>query len=249
MKRALLTFLLLTLPLAAQTTTTVAPAPQEQRLFLLKYADPNSVSQLLQAFHVNLQSNMQMRALTVSASKETMAAIEDAIKRLDVPSAAPMNVELTVYMLVGHGTDASAGGSPAPKELEGVITQLKNTFAFKGYSLMDTLQLRTATGMQAGTSSSGGEVQIPGGPTQPVKTTFDIRGATISGDGSTIHIEHLQANSKVPVSTGQASQFMYQDLGLNTNIDVKEGQKVVIGRLSISKDQALFLVLTVKILQ
>jgi hypothetical protein len=37
------------------------------------------------------------------------------------------------------------------------------------------------------------------------------------------------------------------NLGLTTDVDIKEGQKVVIGRMGIGKDQALFLVMTVKI--
>ena len=250
MKRFFLALLLMALPLAAQEEKKAeAPAPQTvQKLFVLKYADPQDLSSLLRVFHANMVPNRDMRVLAVDAAPETMAAVEDAIKRLDVPSAAPTNVDLTVYLVVGHEGENPAGAVPVPKDLDGVVTQLKNAFAFKSYSLLDVLALRTRTGQQASSTSSGGAVQTGmGTTTQPVTTQLRLGNAGIASDGATIHINNLSASIKMPVSSG--SGFNYQDLGLQTDIDIKEGQKVVVGRLGISKDQALFLVMTVKILQ
>jgi antitoxin component of RelBE/YafQ-DinJ toxin-antitoxin module len=36
---------------------------------------------------------------------------------------------------------------------------------------------------------------------------------------------------------------------LQTDLDIKEGQKVVVGRMGLTSQQALFVVLTVKVLQ
>jgi len=249
MKRFLLALLLLALPLAAQEEkkTETPHVPIVSKLFVLKYADPQSLRALLLVFGVNIDSNRDLHVLAVSAPPETMAAIEDAIKRLDVPSAAPANVDLTVYLVVGHETESSAG-SPVPRDLDSVVTQLKNAFAFKSYSLLDVLALRTRTGeQQASTTSSGATVQN-GNATASVITNFRINGVSLGGDGATVHVNRLQANINMPLPTG-ASDFTRHDLGLNTDVDIKEGQKVVIGRLGITKDQALFLVMTAKILQ
>ena len=248
MKRFFLALLLLALPLAAQEEkkTEAKPPATVQKLFVLKYADPQAVENLLRVFNASIAPNRDMRVLAVSAIPETMAAIEDAIKRLDVPSAAPANVDLTIYLLVGHEGESPAGGAAVPKDLDSVVTQLKNAFAFKSYSLLDVLALRTRTGEQASTTSSGGAVPN-GNASAPVITTFRISNAAVGGDGTSIHISRLNAGIKMPVVSGM--QVSYTDLGLNTDVDIKEGQKVVIGRLGISKDQALFLVMTVKILQ
>ena len=248
MKRFFLALLLLALPLAAQEEkkTEAKPPATVQKLFVLKYADPQAVENLLRVFNASIAPNRDMRVLAVSAIPETMAAIEDAIKRLDVPSAAPANVDLTIYLLVGHEGESPAGGAAMPKDLDSVVTQLKNAFAFKSYSLLDVLALRTRTGEQASTTSSGGAVPN-GNARAPVITTFRISNAAVGGDGTSIHISRLNAGIKMPVVSGM--QVSYTDLGLNTDVDIKEGQKVVIGRLGISKDQALFLVMTVKILQ
>jgi len=247
MKRFFLALLLMALPLGAQDEKPDAPPPHTvQKLFVLKYADSENVRSLLQVFHAGIDSNRDMRVLAVNATPETMAAIEDAIKHLDVPSAGPTNVDLTVYLVVGHEGESPAGSGSVPKDLDSVVTQLKNAFAFKNYSLLDVLALRTRTGQQASTTSSGGAIQVNGG-SQPVTTRFRINTASISSDGATVHINRLDASIHLPVSSG--SGFSYQDLGLATDMDIKEGQKVVIGRLGISKDQALFLVMTVKIVQ
>lgn len=249
MKRLFLALLLMALPLAAQEEkkAEAKPVATVQKLFVLKYADPQNVRNLLQVFHASIDSNREMRVLAVDATPETMAAIEDAIKRLDVPAAAPANIDLTVYLVVGHESESPSAGASIPKDLDGVVTQLKSAFAFKSYSLLDVLALRTRTGQQASTTSSGGAVPVgPGSTTQPVVTTLRINTTGIGSDGATVHINSLMASLKMPVGT--TNGFTYQDLGLNTDIDIKEGQKVVIGRLGISKDQALFLVMTVKIL-
>jgi hypothetical protein len=248
MKRVFLALLLLALPLAAQEEkkAEAKPIATVQKLFVLKYADPQSVRNLLQVFHASIDANRDMRVLAVDATPETMSAIEDAIKRLDVPSAAPTNIDLTVYMVVGHEAESSAGSVPVPKELESVVTQLKSAFAFKSYSLLDVLALRTRTGQEANSSSSGGALQAGVGGTHPVLTQLRLGSTSVDGDGPTIHINKLNANIRVPVSTG--SGWEYQGLGLGADVDIKEGQKVVIGRLGISND-ALFLVMTAKILQ
>ena len=104
-----------------------------------------------------------------------------------------------------------------------------------GLRLLDTLSLRTRTGQMASASSAGGQMQDGGKPLR-VFSTFQVRSTSISGDG-TIRIEGLQAQSK-PV-----------DLKLDTDLDVKEGQKLVVGRMGISPAQALFLVLTARVAQ
>lgn len=47
-------------------------------------------------------------------------------------------------------------------------------------------------------------------------------------------------------SPGQTST---DNLQLDTDIDVREGQKVVVGRMGMNSQQAMFVVLTVKVVQ
>ena len=223
----------------AKKTDTAPKKPQVQRLFILKYADPVQLMNLLQVFDASVHQNAEMHALAVEATPEAMHAIEDAIQKLDVPAAMPKNVEMTVFLLVASDAAAAGGaGGPIPKDLDSVATQLKAAFPFKNYGLLDVLTFRTRTGQPVNTTSSGGSLQLEGSPaTVPVITTVRISSVSVESDGSTVRIDKLVSRY----------QWGHQNLELSTDLDIKEGQKVVVGRLGISHDQALFLVMMAKV--
>ena len=81
MKRLLFALLLIALPLAAQEAQAKTPppaaAPRIQKLFLLKYADPTHVANLLGVFNASVRPDSDMHALAVeTTSGATMTAIE-----------------------------------------------------------------------------------------------------------------------------------------------------------------------------
>jgi hypothetical protein len=246
-------------PLAAQDQKKEeAPKePQVQKLFVLKYADPNQIANLIRVFTGNVTPNAEMHALAVSATKEAMTAIDDAIKRLDVPASSPQNVELTIWLLVGAGAEKpeEAMGSPAPKELDSVIAQLKNAFSYKEYRLLDLQTLRTRTGQEVSTTGMTGEVKI-GSTSQGIITNLRVHSVTVKPDGS-IRIDGLKQSDRVPYVTGSIpangslvnTQFNFMDLGINADLDVKEGQKVVVGKSGMNQGQAMFLVLSARVVQ
>jgi hypothetical protein len=252
MKRILIGLLLTAgITLAAQDAkktdkTEAAKKPQVQRLFILKYADPQQLMDLLRVFDAQVRQNAEMHALAIEATPEAMRAIEDAIQKLDVPAAMPKNIEMTVFLLIATDSGTPAG-SAVPKDLEDVAAQLKNTFPFKTYGLLDVLTFRTRTGQSVSTTSSGGSFQIG---TRPVSVISSLRIASISveSDGGTIRIDKMNSDYRVPVQNGNGNDFNYQNLGIQTDLDIKAGQKVVVGRLGISHDQALFLVMMAKVL-
>lgn len=251
MKRLLLVALLLLSPLVAQERKKpedvkappppAASGPIVQKIFILKYADPVKIAGLLQVFAFRVVPNSDLHALAVTSNPEVMPAIEDAIKRLDVPSAATPNIELTAYFLIGSDGEGAPGGA-TPKELDSVVAQLNKTFPFKTYHLLDVLTLRTRAGQTAGTTSNTGSLgtNLPG-----AINSFRIRSAALSADGTGVRLDKMQVGIRMPTANPAGPQF--SDLGLDADVDIKEGQKVVVGRLSVNKDQALFLVLTARV--
>jgi len=87
-----------------------------------------------------------------------------------------------------------------------------------------------------------------GSITKPVVTTISLNSSSIGADGTTIRIDQLRSNSRIPVESNPGN-FNWQELSLNTDLDIKEGQKVVVGRMGMNREQALFLVLTARIVQ
>src|SRR5215813_8374677 len=125
----------------------------ETKLFQIKYIDPGELRGALSMFRSNISySGGALRVLSVRAPKEIMPAIEDAIKRLDVPMPRK-DAELTIYILLASDQVSAA---PMLPSLQPVVNQLKNVFSYKGYQLVDTLVARGRdTSSPISTSLSG----------------------------------------------------------------------------------------------
>jgi hypothetical protein len=218
-----------------------------QKIFEIKHADIDQLAEVLRLF-APIQANRQLRVIAVSASRDVVAAVEDAIKRFDVPPPATKNIEMTVYLLMALSEQTGAKNTPA--ELEGVLKQLRSVFTYQGFRLLDTLVVRSRNGMP-------GEVNgvAPKNPdeVQPTFYRFSFGSASITMDNNTgrmIRIDNLRLGAKVTVKTGSAgpANFTMIDTGINTNIDVREGQKVVVGKATIDgSNNVMFLVLTAKV--
>src|SRR5260370_14095522 len=212
------------------------------RFSQLKYADRNSMANLLGGWVRHATSSQQLHALTIDANKETIPEIEEMIRRLDVPPPAVKNVEVTIYLLSALGQPAAGG---VPSELESVVKQLKSMFSYKGYQLIDTQVIRVRAGQ-------GGEASgvIDTAAKSEIKTISQIKfkSASPSTDdkGRAIRIDNLRVGLKVPVSSDGKVQYI--DTGINTDVDIREGQKVVVGKANMDgSDRASIVVLTAKV--
>jgi len=230
---------MITAPVLAQPQ----PDPNETvtKVVVLKYADPMSMRNLLGNFGVDTRVDPQMKVLTVSGHRANVTTAEEAIKQLDVPASAQKDIDLTVYFVVGSD-DATQTGSAIPADLQSTVATLKSTFPFKNYFMLDVLSLRTRAGVQA---ESSGQL------TRNRSTQFHVASANLEGDGSMIQLNRLRAGLRVPNGVGKDGQTAFMETGVNTEVvDVKEGQKLVLGRSSLNgPDTALFLILIAKVAQ
>jgi hypothetical protein len=239
MKRIVLSALLVAAAAVAQTPSN----GQITKLVTLQNIEPRAIESMLQMFGVRINSNNQMRTMAITGQTENIAAAEAAIKQLDV---APKNIDLTVYFVVGgDAPGAMSAAGAVPQELRDVITQLKGAFTFKEYKMLDVLTLRTRAGSGAETSGIL-NTNVP-----PRMSQFSIRNTTVSEDRTTIRIDRMHAGLRIPVGGGSAQKGAeYVNSGIDQDVDVKEGQKVVVGRSSLEgPQQALFLILTARVIQ
>jgi hypothetical protein len=212
------------------------------KLFLVKYANVNHLANLFRAFGATAQPDEDLKAISVRAPKEVLAAIEESLQRLDVPQVPAKNVQLEAYLLTASGQGSSVN---IPGDLEPVIKQLKSVFNYQGFRLLGTLSWRgrdgaggIVTGLLPSASSDSG---------QSTFYTFKINrvGITSEGQQPSIRINDLVLQLDFTVKGGGT-----QHAAINTSIDVHEGQKVVVGKANIDNaDSALILVLTAKVIE
>ncbi len=217
--------------LAAQTPAVPTPPepPHLRRVFLMKYADPRHIADVLRVFGYSINADRDLLVGAVTAPADGMAAVEDAIKRLDVPAASPKDVDLVAYMVVASEQPSTGPGLPA--DLQPVATELKKIFPFKSFHLLDSILLRTQPGYRAtanGIASGGTPYSFA---VVPSSVTEDPKGALI-------RLDHLDLSLRLPGD---------HEASIRTEISVREGQRVVVGRSNMGADQALILVVTAKI--
>jgi hypothetical protein len=176
-------------------------------------------------------------ALGVSAPPAVMAAIEETIKRLDVPRLSWRNIELTGEIL--EALPAPAEATSLPPGLQQVVAQLKRTFGFAAYRLADTLLARAREeGGLATEGTSANEFLGLG----RLKYRLHVRTAFIGAPAgaAVVHLDQLQftvANPKL----GQGSVEV-------SGIDIREGQRVVVGNSGLgAPGSAIILVLSAKV--
>jgi len=223
-----------------------------QKVFAIKHADVDAIARTLNIFPVPVQPNRELRVIGVSAPAALMSTIEETIRRFDVPPPAPKNVELTVYLLLASDQETSEGS--APSDLENVVKQLRATFAFKGFRTIDTLVVRSRDKQSAEVRGLARlDPEIP----NPSTYSFSHKAASIVSDekGRSIRLDGLRFNAhivstKQKVEGGALVEYETYNAGFGTDVDVREGQKVVVGQAAIGgTNNALILVITAKVLE
>jgi hypothetical protein len=227
--------------LAAQNTAVVPPPaqapelPRQQRIFMLKYADARHVADVLGVFGYGIRADRDLHVVAVSAPAEAMSAIEDAVKRLDVPTAAPKDIDLVVYLVVA--SDQASSGASLPSELQPVADELKKIFSYKNFRLLDSILLRTQPGNKAGAS---GIIWPNGESKTPYSFTVQPSAVTEDPQGRLIRLDNLKLEMHMPGDVWP---------GISTEITVREGQRVVVGKSNMGAGQSLILVVTAKVTQ
>jgi hypothetical protein len=225
-------------------------AQETQDVIEIKHADINRIYSTIHELTGNMPVRVTMygSSLVLHGQKESVAAVEEVIKKLDVAPPAQKNVELTVYMIVAS---AQAASESLPANLDDVLKQLKAVFPYRGYRLLDNFVLRSRDG-QSGDTSGFLPAFFGASASTSEKITYHFhfrRVSLPSGDAAQgIRLDELSLDLKVPVHP-TPTQTSFEGASIRTDIDVPEGKKVVVGKTSVveGSEGALFLVISAKV--
>lgn len=217
------------------------------KIFPIKHRDVDTLARLISAFRAEIKSSRELRVIAVTGRPEIVEAVAESIQRLDVAPPPPKNVELTFYIVIAM--PKADQPTSIPPELEAVTKQLKGVFSYQAFRVLDTMILRCRDGQ--GAQASGAGPPPAGSSASGQITTIQVRVRTVSvtpgSAGPVIRLNGLKLGARVPLSIpGGGWQFF--DTGFNTDIDVREGQKVVVGKANIdSSNDAMIAVVTAKV--
>jgi hypothetical protein len=178
--------------------------------------------------------------------QDAVAEVEEIIKRFDVPPPPVPNVEVTIYMMSALPTPSAAA---VPPELEPVIKQLKSMFSYKSYQLIDTEIIRVRAG-QGGEASAVVDNKGPSGAKTISQMKFRSVTPSIDEKGRVMRIDGLKVGLRVPIASSPKGEFQYIDTGISTDVDIREGQKVVVGKVNMDgADRASIVVLAARVVE
>jgi hypothetical protein len=157
------------------------------------------------------------------------------------------NVELTVYLLSGVQTPAA---DDVPQDLAATVKNLHSLFLYKGYKLAESFILRGRSTGGPGAQYASTQGILPG---SGLHYQFDYQRVRISNEKPyMVHIDGLSINlTGTPVYGTDGKQRGSNTVAsIRTDLDLSDGQKVVVGKSSINQTgDALILVVVPKVIE
>lgn len=188
--------------------------------------------------------NEDTHTIAVRDFPENIATIEEAVTRLDKPSAAQPDVEFKIWILLG--SKSPLNGPATPPELDGVVKQLESTLRYSHFGLM-TSALHRASASHGALDGSGvadpALLAMAVQEAQPVFYSYRLANISLTDSGA-VDVQAFKFSMRLPVRTGE-KQFSYTDIGFDTPVTLKSNDKVVIGTTTLA-DKAVIVIVTAR---
>jgi hypothetical protein len=242
-----------------------APSPADLKrfsvkLFEVKYRDPASLNQAVMALGSGakgsvIMPNQNLRTLTVRDFPENIAAIEQALQRLDVPEKPnpPVSLEFQLHLIAASMTPSEK--PTLPKNLEPVLEQLKSTLKFTNYRYVSSALNRVSDrGKVESSGVTGSLFPTPAGvannPDNPSFYNYSLSRVILTQDVTgkdSVLIDQFKFGVSVPIRVGSGGAIQYRDIGIITPLSLREGEIAVVGTANIGgSDEAIIVVISVK---
>jgi len=194
-----------------------------------------------------LAASNEFRTITVRDFPENIAAIDEAIKRLDTPEAKRPDIELRMHVLLASNQGGTLSEYPA--DLKDVIKELQTTLNYKDYYLLTSIVQRTRESRReqfpylAGRGSAEIGWNTAAGGVERRISNYQFEAWSIALNSTPSGTVEIQlGNFTFSLSVPGSESRIHSDL------KIREGEKVVVGTAGFS-DKALILVMTAKVLK
>jgi hypothetical protein len=228
------------------------------KVFEIKHREPGVIIQAIKLLGsgfkgAQMSQSEDFKTITVRDFPENIAAIEEAIKRLDTPQAPRPDIEFRIQVLIASNTTLQDGVGAYPQDLKNLLDQLLATLKYTNYALMFSANHRSKEGGQ-GVRSNGilepklFNVSVPQGN----QVFYDYGIGSISLDstttaGPTVQLGMFEFSLRIPLMIGgTTSPIQYQNVGFRSPVSLREGEKVVVGTTTMG-DKGLIVVLSAKV--
>jgi hypothetical protein len=196
-----------------------------------------------------LSASNEFRTITVRDFPENIAAIEEAIKRLDTPEVTRPDIELRMHVLLASNKEGAS--NPYPADLKDVIGELQKTLNFREYTLLTSIVQRTreSRGPRSSYLDGRGSAEVSW-PNPNLPAGFEKRISNYSFSATSVSL----TASPTGAAEIQLGDFYFTlsvpgtDARIHSDVRMRDGERVVVGTAGFS-DKALILVMTARVLK
>lgn len=237
---------------SVQTTSGGGQTNRVTKIIHVRYGNAQKLAELAApGMPVTVNADNVLQVVVLKGQPDAVSAVEQTIRTLDVPGSAanPKDVELTIYVIGASDKPNALAGTATFPDLVPVIKQLRAIFPYRDYQVLSSMLVHSSEG-RAGINDG---LMRSISDTGNYPTTYSIRyeNASVAQEGgaSSIHLHNFQFKIHTPVRTGPPGSVLQQfDVTIATDVDLREGQKVVVGKANVdNSDLALFVVLTARL--
>lgn len=224
------------------------PEPRVARVFTIKSGDPERIALALRVVGINATVERRLNMIVVSGEPSLMQSAAEIVQKLDQPAPPTRNVEVTLY-IVEAGAKATGQEGRMPPALAPVLKQVGDMFGYTIFTLFDAPVLRGREDQDVITYGIlASPPTAPSGRVEPGRmpqSGYNIRfrpSVSTGPQARTIRLQDFRFDLKAPGDFGQAV--------INSDLDLREGQMVVIGKTGIAgPDRALVVVASGRIIE
>ena len=217
-----------------------------QAIVHIEHADPESVANVVRVFGVHALAHPEVGVITIEGPRKRVEAARAAAVELDRPPAPTKSIQVVAYVLDASKTAELAGG--VPEDLGAVAGQLRQIFGYRGVELIDTLAIRVLDG---GAGQVTGTLPASAGrPAMPYTLGFNgakvIQGETAGS--SSVRLTGFAFNARtsgLPSESGESPQGLESVSRLVTDLEVRAGQKAVVGKAATAGEREGLIVVVV----
>jgi hypothetical protein len=225
----------------------------KSKVFIVRNRQPGQLRDILKPLASGFKGAMisdsdrdGLRTLSVRDFPENVAAIEEALARLDVASPSQKEVELHIHVLFASRQEGP--NELLPDELKDVIPTLKGTLTYRSFTPVASFVQRVTDGSY--NLGGRGEGQLAskapkGGATSldPLDIQWGINALRVDApqEGpASLSLGRFELSCRDGRNVPLAS--------IQTNLSLKDGEKVVVGTATV-KDMGLIVVVSATILK
>jgi hypothetical protein len=186
--------------------------------------------------HVIIQLNGPFKTAILQPNGP-LAAMDQALELFKHYDVAPPKVEFVAYLVRAAEHMGQQPLKSIPPEIEDAVAEMKKTFAYANYSLLDTVS--TDVRHHAEVNSVFPQI-AQSGALAPFLYHIVYGDTTISPDGKTVSVSPFKFSVREP--------DWPEATGFTTDVVIHAGQKLVLGkaRTSITTSDVVFVILIVK---